>query len=306
MAYPDTPGERARTCLEGLSVGDAFGERFFGRHERVARWLENREMPGHAWRFTDDTVMAIGIVEVLERCDEIDPDELARVFARKYAYDSNRGYGAGARHILERLGQGVPWQTAAGDVFDGQGSYGNGGAMRAAPIGGYFAGDTEAIVRNARRSAQVTHAHHEGQAGAIAVGLAAGAAFETCDEPAEQAAQAIYEKVCRNTPAGDVRAGIERARDIGPGTDLEAAAAILGNGSRVTAMDTVPFVIWSACAHLDAFEEAMWQTVSVGGDRDTTCAMVAGIIALRLGREAIPAEWLDARERLDAFLVQSA
>jgi ADP-ribosylglycohydrolase len=76
------------------------------------------------------------------------------------------------------------------------------------------------------------------------------------------------------------------------------AAGILGCGLRVTAPDTVPFALWCAARHLEDYVEALWATVSGLGDRDTTCAMVGGVVALATGREAIPADWLDAREPL--------
>jgi hypothetical protein len=42
------------------------------------------------------------------------------------------------------------------------------------------------------------------------------------------------------------------------------------------------------------------RTVAGMGDRDTTCAIVGGIVALSAGRESIPRAWLSAREPLDA------
>jgi ADP-ribosylglycohydrolase len=71
---------------------------------------------------------------------------------------------------------------------------------------------------------------------------------------------------------------------------------VLGCGELVTAPDTVPFCVWIAAHHLDNFVEALAQTVRVGGDCDTNAAIVGGVVALRAGREAIPAEWLKARE----------
>ena len=46
-------------------------------------------------------------------------------------------------------------------------------------------------------------------------------------------------------------------------------------------------------------EEALWSTGAGMGDRDTTCAIVGGIVALSAGREPIPRAWLSAREPLD-------
>jgi ADP-ribosylglycohydrolase len=45
--------------------------------------------------------------------------------------------------------------------------------MRSAPIGAYFAEDIERVIAEAKASAEVTHAHPDGQTGAIAVALAA-------------------------------------------------------------------------------------------------------------------------------------
>jgi len=56
--------------------------------------------------------------------------------------------------------------------------------------------------------------------------------------------------------------------------------------------------LWVAAWHSHDFAEALWQTVSALGDRDTTCAIVGGIIALQVGERAIPDAWRKARERL--------
>jgi len=50
---------RARVALRGLSVGDAFGERFFfASPQTMVDWIERRaiDRPG-PWRWTDDTAM---------------------------------------------------------------------------------------------------------------------------------------------------------------------------------------------------------------------------------------------------------
>ncbi len=50
---------------------------------------------------------------------------------------------------------------------------GNGGAMRAAPIGAYFADDLDKVLYHARASAKLHMQHIEGIAGAMAVAAAA-------------------------------------------------------------------------------------------------------------------------------------
>lgn len=287
---------RALVSLEGLSVGDAFGERFFGPREVVQPRVEQRAISRAPWRYTDDTEMALAIVQVLEDHGHIDPDVLASLFATRYRKDNMRGYGATAHDILQKLGLGLPWREVAAEVFDGQGSMGNGGAMRAAPVGAYFAGDLSRVVSEARASAQVTHMHPEGQAGAMAVAVAAAWA---CQWPEARGSPGqLFEAVLDATPAGATRQGLEKARAWPLDASPSSAARELGSGQKVISEDTVPFAVWCVARHLDSYEEALWSTVAGFGDRDTTCAIVGGIVALSAGRSSIPASWLAAREPL--------
>jgi ADP-ribosylglycohydrolase len=134
----NTRSRYAWASLEGLSVGDAFGEQFFCSPQTIERLLESRALPKSPWRYTDDTVMALAIVEVLDAHGRIDTDKLAKAFAYKYAADPERGYGGMAHKILRRIALGSPWLEESTAAFGGMGSMGSGGAMRAAPIGAYF------------------------------------------------------------------------------------------------------------------------------------------------------------------------
>lgn len=161
---------RACLSLEGLSVGDALGECFFSPWIRDA-CLPKRLVPDGRWRWTDDTAMALAIVEVLEQHGLIDQDELARVFARRYMDEQDRGYGPAQHDLLRDIHRGGEWRVKSRELFNGAGSFGNGGAMRVAPVGAYFADDMSQVVEQAARSAE--DAHPDGQAGAIAVAVAA-------------------------------------------------------------------------------------------------------------------------------------
>jgi len=287
----DQARSRARTSTRGLAIGDGFGQRMFGEAPD-----EQRELPSGTWHYTDDTAMALGIMEVLDEEGTIDSDRLAAVFADRYESEPNRGYGPGAHQILGAVVDGADWEVEAESVFDEEGSFGNGGAMRAAPVGAYFADDLERVVDQAAASARVTHAHPQGEAGAVAVATAAASMWQHRERPAEIATSRIFEDVLRYTRDGEVRDGILRAREYGADASSIEVAADLGCGEAVTAMDTVPYVIWCATAFMDDFEDAMWETVTPGGDRDTTCAMVGGIVAMRAD---LPERWLEHVEPLD-------
>ena len=72
----------------------------------------------------------------------------------------------------------------------------------------------------------------------------------------------------------------------------------LGNGSRVLSSDTVPFAVWCAATYVTDYGAACWACASVGGDIDTTCAMVGGIVVGATGAAGIPVEWRACREPL--------
>jgi ADP-ribosylglycohydrolase len=170
--------------------------------------------------------------------------------------------------------------------------------MRVAPLGAYFADDLTACVEAARASALVTHTHPEGVAGTIAVAVGAAMAWQLRAVPAPEFFKKFFAQVLEYTPESAVRRGILLASQTPAEVSIGDVAKALGNGSLVTAPDTVPFCIWMAAHHPHQFAETLGQTISVGGDCDTNAAIVGGIVALSAGRESIPAAWLKARETI--------
>lgn len=288
---------RAAQSLEGLSCGDAFGERFFLPDAVAVSLIHQRAAPAPPWFFTDDTTMALSILEILAEQGEINQDSLARSFAGRY--DPGRGYGPAMHKLLAAIRRDAQaWRTEPAALFGGEGSYGNGSAMRVAPLGAYFADHPEQIVEQASLSSLPTHTHHEAVAGAVAVALAAGLSWRMRSSGEVPNSREFLTYVCQHTPESYVRQGIHKAMALAPGTPVQEAVARLGNGSAVTAPDTVPFALWCAARHLDDYEQALWTTVSGLGDRDTTCAIVGGIVVMYAGKESIPAQWLEHREQI--------
>lgn len=286
--------------LDGLSVGDAFGECFFSislDDHTLAHYLSTRTLPNWKWCWTDDTAMALSVVELLLSEGTIRQDELAAKFAARYSEDHRRGYGGTAHGILRAIAAGEHWRPVSLRAFNGAGSMGNGGAMRVAPLGAHFAHDIPLLIEQARLSAEVTHAHAEGQAGAIAVALAAAYVARIGAGPQDDFSWGFFEFLIKHVPDGETRAGIIQASELPVDYSPETAASVLGNGSRLTAPDTVPFCLWCAARSPHQFEEALWTTVSCGGDMDTNCAIVGGVVASN-PHVQIPADWLRIREPL--------
>jgi ADP-ribosylglycohydrolase len=263
--------------------------------------IQERTLPAPPWFFTDDTVMALSILETLAEHREINPDSLAINFAGRY--DAGRGFGPAMHQLLPTIRRHPQsWQTEAAALFRGEGSFGNGSAMRVAPLGAYFADDLQRIAEQARLSSIPTHSHAEAVAGAIAVAVAAGLAWQMKNSAEPPDSQEFLQRIHQHLPDSHVRKGIRNAIELGPEASVGAAVARLGNGSAVTAPDTVPFALWCAARYLVSYEAALWATVSGLGDRDTTCAIVGGIVVMYAGVESIPAEWLGHREQIPSWV----
>lgn len=290
--------ERAMMSLEGLSVGDAFGESFFVNPDAVDFLIEERALASKTWQYTDDSLMTLSIFSVLREFGEINQDALAHNFAKHY--DKTRGYGASMHTLLWEIKCGEDWRERARSLFSRQGSFGNGAAMRVAPIGAYFADDLERVFDEAVKSSLVTHTHDEAIAGAVAVAIAAAIACQLRESSITPTRTEFLDMILPSIPESEVKRKIIQARGM-VDTSVKVAAAFLGNGANVSAQDTVPFCLWCAGKYLDNYEEALWLTVSGLGDRDTTCAIVGGIVACRTGVEDIPKEWLKQRESLPAW-----
>ncbi|MFG2718366.1 ADP-ribosylglycohydrolase family protein [Streptomyces sp. NPDC048416] len=281
---------RALGSLRGLSVGDALGSQFFVpvNYPRLKR----RELPEGLWQWTDDTEMACSVLAVLATHDRIDQDALAQSFAHHHDFD--RGYGPAVNRMLRLVREGGDWRELASALFQGQGSWGNGSAMRIAPLGAWYAGDPEQATHQAEISSYTTHQHREAVVGAMAVAAAAALVAAPSGPPGPGD---LLDAVIALVPRSAVGAGLRRARDMLDYDDAATVAAVLGSGRRTSAHDTVPFALWAAARGIGDYERAFWTTAQVGGDVDTTCAIVGGVIASGAAG-APPAAWLDRTEPL--------
>jgi poly(ADP-ribose) glycohydrolase ARH3 len=323
--------EKVAGSLLGLFCGDALGMPYETQPpEAIPARLEMEEARLGRGTYTDDTQMAIAVCESLVRCGRVDARDLAATIAD--AFDPDRGYGPGTTTVVRLWGEGVPLEEAALRLFDGEGSAGNGAAMRVAPVGLLFARDPERCAEEARRSARLTHAHPLGIDGAAAVAAAVGAAFRGDDHFAAARAAVTTDEFARRIAAAEelaqrarfasaaARSGgateeaapaedaapaevappevaapeeVTPAEDAAPEEVTPAEVARL-LGATVAAHESVPAALVAAAA--PSFEDALTFAVRCGGDTDTVAAMAGAIAGARLGASAIPRRWLDALE----------
>ncbi len=295
---PELLLKRFKGCLLGLAIGDALGAPFEGSLITSTAQVKTyaHEMP--LLRYTDDTHMAIGIAESFINCREFNVTDMAERFINNFEREPWRGYGPGPPSIFKKIRSGVQWDQAALYIYPG-GSYGNGSAMRVAPLALFFYQNRDKLIAATRLQSRITHAHSLGIEGAVlqalAVALVATDAFNLYARDILKllktyATEEIYLRKLAKTETLLNQENVE-AKDI---------VFQLGNG--IEAYNSVPAAICCALRHPNSFEKAVIEAVSLGGDADTIACMAGAISGAYLGIDAIPQEWifkLENREYLE-------
>lgn len=301
---------RVRGCLLGAALGDALGAPFEGQERpqphHVLAWLRSDE----PLRWTDDTALTIALTERLVTTDPLtvlDMDLLAADFAATRRADPTRGYGPGAARVLDAVTRGADWQDAAGALFDGQGSMGNGGAMRVAPVGllafarGVALRD---VLTLARRSAAVTHAHPLAQ-DAAALQAAAVALSVTSLGRHGLGAHTVARRLAVAVGALHLRRPLAEVAALAHShARPELTAQTLGNG--VLAHESVPAALTAWLAHIDQPLHAVRYAIAVGGDTDTIASMTGALAGARSGSGGWPQQLLARLEDLDRITAPAA
>lgn len=295
---PDTPSPstaKARGLLFGAAVGDALGAAFEGMHSVDGGRIVRQERSTEPLRYTDDTALTLVLAHHLaERPGlvPVDEDALAEQMAREWHREPWRGYGAGSREVFERILAGTPWAEASRISFGGNGSYGNGAAMRVAPIALVAASPTHA-AELARKSAVVTHAHRHGQEGAVLQACAAlQALYSDPGRPLDP--KLFLDRLGRTIGHTEWQAQLDQVRELVDTASPAFAAARLGNDA--TARHSVPLAILAFLQHPDRPAEAIRYAIRAGGDTDTIASMAGALTAARTGVQEIPPEWLKRLE----------
>lgn len=307
-----------RGALLGTMVGDALGAPLEGWEcDRVNAFLAEfpglprpqREtaaaifglitgapvLPGSA-RYTDDTQMSIGVAQSLVAQGGINEPDMAARFARNF--DPGRGYGLGAQVVLSALRAGAKWDEPAQKLFGGKGSWGNGAAMRAAPIGLFFHNAAPGVLRRAaEEQAAITHTHPLGKQGAVVQAAAVAVAVVTGESGSEIDPLAFLDsvRVLTGPLLPEYETGLQTvARFLDDEPDICTIADVLGNG--IEAHLSVPTALFAFLANPASFENAVRYAVRLGGDADTIGAMCGAISGAFHGVEGLPPHHLTALE----------
>jgi poly(ADP-ribose) glycohydrolase ARH3 len=287
-------------CLVGTAIGDALGAGREGmgmsRSEDIVSLAEKLGQ----LIYTDDTHMTIGIAESLIENKGFDGEHMAQTFIRNYEAEPWRGYGPGPPIIFGMIKSGEAWDSAANGLYRG-GSFGNGSAMRVAPVGLLYSRNLEKLREIAYQSSSITHSHELGKEGAALQACAVALALNTpSDEDIDREAflsglqDFIQDRLYKEK--------VTRIRELLGEQDKAKVVAVLGNG--IEAPRSVPTAIYCFLRQPQSYKDTVIYAVSLGGDTDTIAAMAGAISGAYLGIEAIPSEWrakLENRKYIEAL-----
>lgn len=287
-------------CLVGTAIGDALGAKREGRgisrSEDIVSLAEKLEQ----LIYTDDTHMTIGIAESLTESKGFNGEHMAQTFIKNYEAEPWRGYGPGPPIIFGMIKSGEAWYSAANALYRG-GSFGNGSAMRVAPVGLLYSRNLEKLRKIAYQSSSITHSHELGKEGAALQACAVALALNTpSDEDIDR--EAFLSNLQNFIRDQLYKEKVAQIRELLGEQDKAKVVAVLGNG--IEAPRSVPTAIYCFLRQPQSYKDTVIYAISLGGDTDTIAAMAGAISGAYLGIEAIPSEWrakLENREYIEAL-----
>uniref|UniRef100_A0A8C4QQM5 ADP-ribosylhydrolase ARH3 n=1 Tax=Eptatretus burgeri TaxID=7764 RepID=A0A8C4QQM5_EPTBU len=310
---------RFRASLVGAVLGDCIGSKYEGTarvrmQNLIADVRALHERDTRDLRYTDDTAMTRSVAGSLIVHEKFVAEDMALRFAKEFQKDPCRGYSPGISNLFEKLLQrnltGGEVFRPAEEQFQGKGSYGNGAAMRVAPVALAYP-DIDCIKEVARQIARLTHAHVLGYNGAILQALAVHFALhdENVDkmsfvnkliaemEPIEASANASF-----NSADKPYCKKLEKMKEYLNKKNLSKEDVVKQFGHGVRALDSVPTAIFSFLHCLEPESEILAgfsglartivYSVWLGGDTDTIASMAGAIAGAYYGVESSPTQWM--------------
>lgn len=301
---------RCRGSLLGAMIGDIAGapveaesagyiRRAYTNVDAILNTSSVPELFGGNWKVgycTDDSQMMFALVEWL--LDDQCLDGQALLYKFSEVFEPWRRYGPNTQRILHAFTkQPEKWKQIAKGYYSG-GSYGNGSAMRVAPVGIRFHKDFKRLLQTARLSSETTHTHPLAIQGSTLQSMAVAVAMRTEKEQINPSRFFVFFRLCLEqtvVPFGTDNVFLSKLslmeKSLKQGrSPIELREEL---GTDVEVHNSVPFAIYCALWNKNSFENAIHDAIFAGGDTDTIACMTGAISGALLGESSIPQRWID-------------
>lgn len=308
-------------CLLGSLIGDCLGAPYEGQFVTsgekiiIQRYFDKLDGPkfiGPHRQYTDDTAMTKSVGKFLIENPGENFTILAKHFVNEYFKHPNRGYGQNVIEVFHKLKNSkfTDIYKPATEQFWGSGSFGNGGAMRIAPIALYFHDDVSKMLETAVNCTKITHTNPLGINGALLQCMAIHQSLQLDPQGIIEPIKFCSELISRmenieenNSQEDDTDSNSKAYQDkllmvqilLEKGSiESQEVIEILGNG--ISAYESVPTAIYcflraqSEIPQIETeniFRRTIQYAVSLGGDTDTIASMAGAIAGAFVGQEGI-------------------
>lgn len=288
--------ETRRSKFIGSLIGTAVGDALGAQREGAADFQEALELGP---RYTDDTVMTIGVAESLVEAKGFHYFHMAEQLVRNYEREPWRRYGSSPPRVFRMMRSGrMGFGMLDREIFPG-GSWGNGAAMRVAPVGLLYHDDPGMLREIVEQTAYITHSHELAVEGAAVQACAVALAVRT--DPGNIKKDEFLGALRMFTKPGPYQEKLKAVIRLLSEEQVTREDVVRELGTGVAAIDSVPTAVYCFLAHPD-FESALVYAVSLGGDADTIGAMTGAVAGACYGIEGVPARWkvpLENREYIE-------
>lgn len=335
MANDPTLEEKFQGCLVGGLLGDCLGapfeEDFTGsnfpdqqtffqnllKHAVVPgpsagrNFRPSKVHPGHGeYHYTDDTAMTFCLARSLLAKGKFDALDVAKRFTTEYFENEPivYEYGNAVREVFRKLKNTnfVDPYKPGQDQFGGHGSYGNGAAMRVAPVALFYKNDLEKMVEVARNQSKITHSNKTGYNAAIMQCMAICLALKSDPKTPLDPVVFVDYLIAFMDKLEEATDGFKplcfklmliKKTVSNPAEDPTPAEVAKMLGNNITAQGSVPTAIYSFLRsqrplpdfdHESPFVRCLYFAIACGGDTDTIATMAGSIAGARHGISAIP------------------
>ncbi|XP_025269093.1 poly(ADP-ribose) glycohydrolase ARH3-like isoform X2 [Camponotus floridanus] len=324
-----------RGTMLGVLVGDVLGHSFKNKEVLSSRkkiylqqkldMLEEIKCGEFVMKFSSDSAMTRSVAESLIEKQDLDIVDVAKRFVESYYQDPARVYGLSCIQVLTKLAglrdeiieSGIDVKGPAKDLLGGADSYGNGGAMKIAPVSLYCYNNYDNLLHYVKEVTQITHAHELGINGAILQAIAIQQSL--CLHHSEELNISNFIddlinkmdkiEVDKSQPYKE-RLKIVKNLLSETGGEPNEQRIIEKLGNKLTALESVPTAIFcflnaekriKGIRTDNPVRRAIQYAITLGGDTDTIASMTGAIAGAFYGHEKFSRLLLSHCEQADRF-----
>jgi ADP-ribosyl-[dinitrogen reductase] hydrolase len=315
--------DKVRGLFLGTAIGDALGMPVEGQpyekiKEKYGRLENYVSAAGHKWfdgqplgSWTDDTQLTVSVAEGLIEAGCLDLDVQVKHHVKAYKTHTS-GWGRTTREAIERLANGVHWRESglysSTEADEGVKKlavrgFGNGVAMKAAPIGAFLASasfDWKAITEQLADFTAMTHRTSMAVSSCLAHAFASFRCMVSTPETfnvrtfiatvvnASELGKAYYKETLTDD---DITKRFKLLETVNDKWTTEDIVREFGKGTYYV-YNSLPFT-YAFFVRNPKNIESLYDCASAGGDTDSNASMLGALLGALNGTAIFPKHLLD-------------